>query len=173
MSVISIVCIILLVIGLLFLIKLYYHNKLSLSLRRQYPSSVDRVAPTTQDELLALVRSGSKLTLVGAGQTFWGPSGDGHFPGCTQVDLQNFKDIISFDKKVVTVQAGCTWKDVLKFLSPKGYSVRAMQSYSDFTIGCSISVNCHGQDLRHNPVYFSIRNLRIMIPNGEIIRLSR
>jgi len=155
---------------------LYYHNKLSISLRRRYPRSFNRVAPTSQEEILALLRSGSKLTIVGAGRSMGGQTflgGSGHSPGSIQVDLQNFKDIISFDKKVVTVQAGCTWKDLLKFLNPKGYSVRAMQSYSDFTVGGSISVNCHGEDLRHNPVYFSIRNLQIMLPNGEIIRLSR
>src|SRR5579885_2902582 len=125
MYIIFIVCIVIVIIGLIFLVKLYYHGKLSLSLRRRYPRSDERVTPCSQAEILTLIHSGPglKLALVGAGRSMGGQT---YYPGAIQVDLQNFKDIISFNKKEVCVQAGCTWKELLKFLSPKGFSVRAM-----------------------------------------------
>jgi len=48
------------------------------------------------------------------------------------------------ERRLLHVQAGAKWEDVIPFLGAHGLSVSVMQSDSPFTIGGSLSVNCHG-----------------------------
>jgi len=47
-------------------------------------------------------------------------------------------------RATVHVGSGATWHEVLLAFDQQGWSVDVMQSNDDFTVGGSISVNCHG-----------------------------
>ena len=51
------------------------------------------------------------------------------------------------DPPTITVQAGATWEKLINYLDKFNLSVSEMQSYYNFTVGGSISVNCHGRGL--------------------------
>ena len=76
-------------------------------------------------------------------------------------------------ERVVHAQAGATWHDVLRAIDPAGLSVAVMQSNNVFTVGGSISVNCHGWQPDHAPIASTVRALRLVTADGELLRCSR
>ena len=80
---------------------------------------------------------------------------------------------LDIKNKKVTVQAGMTWLDLQKIISPHRLAVAAMQSYNNFSIGGSLSVNVHGQDLVNNPIIKTIESIKIILSSGEIVYASR
>ncbi len=74
---------------------------------------------------------------------------------------------------VLSVQAGATWHAVLREIDRHGLSVAVMQSNNVFTVGGSISVNCHGWQPAHAPIAATVRSLRLVTAQGELVRCSR
>jgi FAD/FMN-containing dehydrogenase len=58
-------------------------------------------------------------------------------------------------------------------LDGHGLSVGVMQSNDDFTVGGSISVNCHGWQHGKPPIASTVESFRLMRADGSIIRCSR
>jgi len=71
------------------------------------------------------------------------------------------------------VQAGARWIDVIRYLDPLGYAPKVMQSNSDFSVGGSISVNCHGWQPGCPPIAHTVQSLRLMNAAGDVLRCSR
>jgi FAD/FMN-containing dehydrogenase len=71
------------------------------------------------------------------------------------------------------VGAGATWDEVLAFLDRHGRSVGVMQSNNSFTVGGSISVNCHGWQHNHAPIASTVASLRLMTADGALHDCSR
>lgn len=90
------------------------------------------------------------------------------------VDTQHLNAITAFNPelKTITVQAGALWSDVQKFLHKYHLSILVMQSYNDFSVGGSVSVNVHGRD-PHGQLIESIESLTVMIADGSLIKTSR
>jgi len=76
-------------------------------------------------------------------------------------------------RNLLRVQAGARWEDVIPFLGARGLSVSIMQSDSPFTVGGSLSVNCHGWQNDRPPVASSVESLRLLLADGRVIRCSR
>lgn len=75
--------------------------------------------------------------------------------------------------RTIIVQAGATWREVQEALDPLDLSPAIMQSYSNFTVGGSLSVNCHGDYAGHGPIVESVRSVRIVLADGSIRTASR
>lgn len=63
-----------------------------------------------------------------------------------RLDMTNFNKILGLDleRKLVTVEPGILWCDLIRLLNKYGLSPMTLQSYSTFSVGGSISVNAHG-----------------------------
>lgn len=111
-----------------------------------------------------------KVSMAGARHSM---GGQAFFRNTLVLDMTKFNQM-SLDEanKVLTVQSGATWHDIQKFLHPK-FAVKAMQSRDIFTLGGSISVNAHGMDHKSGSVGSTIRSMRLMLPDGTIVRVSR
>ncbi|CAB9497907.1 Uncharacterized FAD-linked oxidoreductase YitY [Seminavis robusta] len=48
------------------------------------------------------------------------------------------------EEDVITVGTGCTWATVIRALNPHGKSPCVLQSYCNFSVGGTLSVNAHG-----------------------------
>lgn len=93
--------------------------------------------------------------------------------GALVLDMTGFNAVeVHTDRNSMTVQSGATWHDIQNKIHPF-FAVMAMQSTDIFTVGGSISVNAHGMDHRVGAVENSIRSMRVMLPSGEIRRVSR
>lgn len=77
------------------------------------------------------------------------------------------------DGTTLRVQAGAVWSDVIRYLDPRGRSVEVMQSDSPFSVGGSLSVNCHGWQHLHQPIASTVLAMTVMKPDGTVTRCSR
>jgi len=131
------------------------------------------IIPTSIEELQTIVRSSTlPISIAGACYSQGGQTG---YPHGIVIDMKKLNNIVAFDKikKTITVQAGATWYDVQRYIDPYNLSVKAMQSYNNFSIGGSISVNAHGRDIAYGSVIHGIQSVEIMLANGEIVSANR
>lgn len=123
-------------------------------------------------ELLARARA-EKLPVSIAGARH---SMGGHTiaPDGIVIDMRPLKAMkLDEAREVLWVQAGATWDDVIPFLDARGRSVIVMQSNSSFSVGGSLSVNCHGWQRGLPPIASTVESFRLMKADGEIVRCSR
>ena len=92
-----------------------------------------------------------------------------------QIDMRSMNRVIHFDpdKKTITVEAGITWRDIQDVIDPHGLSVMTMQTYANFTVGGSLSVNVHGRYIGFGPMILSVLSIRIILADGSDILASR
>jgi FAD/FMN-containing dehydrogenase len=89
--------------------------------------------------------------------------------------MRGLRRVVRIDPaaRCARVQAGATWRDLQERLDPLGLAVQVMQSYSNFSIGGSVSVNCHGRYVGKGPVVNSVRALQLITADGQVRELSR
>jgi FAD/FMN-containing dehydrogenase len=89
-------------------------------------------------------------------------------------------DMLPFDRmelmereRVLRVGAGARWSRIIPYLDRRGFSVAIMQSNDNFSVGGSLSVNCHGWQHDHAPIASTVEAFRLMKADGAIVRCSR
>lgn len=128
----------------------------------------DYQAPTTLEELKELVIHSTLPISVGGGRFSMG--GQTASSGSLHIDMRGLNKIedLSVETKTITVQAGVRWCDIQRLIDPHDLSVKIMQSYANFTIGGSLSVNAHGRYVGLGPVILSVLSIDVLLANGEI-----
>lgn len=129
--------------------------------------------PRSTDDVRAALRTWTGTVSIGGGRFSMG--GQIAAPHSLHVDMRGMKEVVNFDaaRKAIRVQAGMTWRDLQDVIDPYNLSIRTMQSYSNFTIGGSLSVNCHGRYVGRGPLINSVRALQLVTANGEVLEISR
>ncbi len=125
------------------------------------------------DDIQRVLKASWKGVSVGGGRYSMG--GQTAFPGGIQVDMRQLNQLVWMDAsaRLVRVQSGMRWRDLQTILDPLNLSVQTMQSYSNFTVGGSLSVNCHGRYVGHGAIINSVRSLQILIPDGQVLEANR
>src|SRR6266436_3179980 len=96
------------------------------------------------------------------------------YPGGIAINMLPFKGMkLDEDKNLLHVQAGAKWADVIPYLDQHGRSVAVMQSDNSFTVGGSLSVNCHGWQYGRPPIASTVESFRLMKADGSVLRCSR
>lgn len=82
---------------------------------------------------------------------------------------------IEVDRTARTYRAngGARWADVIHALDPMGFSPAVMQSNHDFGIAATFSVGAHGWPVPYGPMGATVRSLRIVLADGELVTASR
>ncbi len=122
--------------------------------------------------LLARCRAeGLKVAIAGARHTMGGHT---IYPGGVVIDMETFNRF-SLDEStdVLHAQAGARWDQIVPYLNHRGRSIRIMQSNNSFTVGGSVSANCHGWQPNCPPIASSVERFRLLKADGEIVRCSR
>lgn len=90
------------------------------------------------------------------------------------IDMSHFDSVLSFSKteKTITVQSGITWRKVQEFIDPHNLSMKIMQTYANFTVGGSLSVNVHGRYVGEGPIILSVKEIKLVLANGEQVTAS-
>ena len=112
-----------------------------------------------------------RVSIAGARHTMGGHT---IYPGGIALNMQPF-NAMSLDETtgVLHVQAGARWDQIVPYLDARGRSVAIMQSNSSFTVGGSISANCHGWQPNRPPIASTVLNMRVMTADGAIVHCSR
>lgn len=115
------------------------------------------IAPTTTIQIVAAVKTHAGPISIGGGRYSMG--GQTATERALHIDMRSFDSIVHFSEtdKEITVQAGITWRKIQEFIDPYNLSVSIMQSYANFTVGGSLSVNVHGRYIGKGPVILSVK----------------
>src|SRR5271154_1845181 len=112
-----------------------------------------------------------KVSIAGARHSM-----GGHviYPDGIVIDMLPFNRMeLDGTNLVLHVQAGARWSEVIPFLNKHGLSVEVMQSNDDFSIGGSLSVNCHGWQFNRPPIDSTVESFRLMLADGKNVKCSR
>lgn len=128
--------------------------------------------PRSVADIVRLLRASDAPLSIGGARCSMG--GQTACPGSLHVDMRGLQGVgIDPIAMRARVQAGARWRDLQDRLDPLGLSVRIMQSYANFTIGGSLSVNCHGRYVGRGPLVNSVRALQLVAADGRLLELSR
>ena len=137
------------------------------------PVTVKRIVkPITINEITSEITSTTGPISIGGGR--YSQGGQTSYPDSLHFDMRSFNKVIDFDKdkKIITVQTGITWRDLQTFIDPYDLSVKIMQTYANFTVGGSLSVNVHGRYIGEGPLVHSVVSLKLILANGTVITAS-
>lgn len=96
------------------------------------------------------------------------------YPGGITLDMRTFNHLsLDEPKRILTVGAGARWFEIIPYLDARGYAVTIMQTNNDFSVGGSLSVNCHGWQNNLPPIASTVESFRLLTASGEIVRCSR
>lgn len=128
--------------------------------------------PLTIEELRQMIRNSDKPVSIGGGRFSMG--GQTASYQSIHIDMRELNRIIEFSPqhKKIKVEAGIRWCDIQRVVDPEGLSVKIMQTYANFTVGGSLSVNVHGRYIGAGPLVLSVRSLDIILANGELRHVS-
>lgn len=128
--------------------------------------------PTTVEEVQDALRRHDGPVSLGGGHFSMG--GQTASPGSLHLDLRGLDRVVSFapQERTIRVQAGVRWCDLQRFVDPHGLSVAIMQTYANFTVGGSLSVNVHGRYVGQGPLVLSVRSLSLVLASGERVEAS-
>jgi FAD/FMN-containing dehydrogenase len=130
------------------------------------------IEPTTTDEIVAAVRTHAGPISIGGGRYSMG--GQTATPGALQIDMRHFNRVLVFDSvgKTITVQAGIRWRQIQERIDHANLAVKIMQTYANFTVGGSLSVNSHGRYVGLGPLIRSVRSIQVVLADGTIVDAS-
>ena len=133
------------------------------------PTEVRQVVrPETVQQVVDAVRTSTGPISVGGGRFSMG--GQIASPGSLHLDMRSLNQVVTLDagERWIRVQAGIRWCDIQRAVDPHDLSVKIMQTYANFTVGGSLSVNCHGRYVGLGPFVLSVRAIKLVLPDGSV-----
>jgi len=122
-------------------------------------------------------------------------------PGALLLDLSEYRGVefteVHRAARTIRVLSGTTWAEVqeaangeglrpesypasfaqrdadLESYRPSSLAVKVQQSSTIFSVGGSLSVNCHGRDKEFGDIISTVRSFRIMLADGRVVAASR
>lgn len=138
------------------------------------PIQVGReIQPQTIEEIVEAIENSRGPISIGGGRFSMG--GQTAYENSLHIDMRKFNKVLHLDtvRKQVTVQPGIVWRSLQRVIDPHNLSIKIMQTYANFTVGGSISVNCHGRYIGHGPIVSSVLAIKVVTASGQIITASR
>jgi FAD/FMN-containing dehydrogenase len=131
------------------------------------------VEPRTVQDVASIVAGNAGPISIGGGQFSQG--GQTSCDDALFIDMRTLNRILRIDaaERTITVESGATWRQIQEAVDPLDLSPAIMQSFCNFTVGGSLSVNCHGDYAGLGPVIESVRSIRIVTADGAIQTADR
>jgi FAD/FMN-containing dehydrogenase len=137
------------------------------------PIVVDSVAvPQTVDEVRELVREYHGPISIGGGRYSMG--GQIATEHTLHIDTRALNRVVALSpsERTITAEAGITWRKIQEAIDPHNMSLKIKQTYSNFTVGGSLSVNAHGRYVGQGPLIGSVQSLKVVLTNGDLVEAS-
>jgi FAD/FMN-containing dehydrogenase len=146
-------------------------NKTQVAELWHIPSDPREAEDQLRELLLRAQASHLRVSIAGARHSMGGQT---IYPGGIEIDMLPFKAMkVDEDRNLLHVQAGAKWAEVIPYLDQHGRSVQVMQSNNSFTVGGSLSVNCHGWQYGRPPIASTVDSFHLMKADGSVLRASR
>ncbi|MDO8572753.1 MAG: FAD-binding protein [bacterium] len=129
------------------------------------------IVPHTTEEIAQAVKNNNHVSIGGGRNSMGGQTASER---AVQIDMREYNKILNFSTttKEITVQSGIRWRDIQDYIDSYNLSVKIMQTYSNFTVGGSLSVNVHGRYIGLGPIILSVKKFIIVLADGSIIEAS-
>jgi FAD/FMN-containing dehydrogenase len=129
------------------------------------------IVPHTEAEIAEVVKNNDHVSIGGGRNSMGGQTAS---EKAVQIDMREYNKILDFSttSKEITVQSGIRWRDIQDYIDPYDLSVKIMQTYSNFTVGGSLSVNVHGRYMGLGSIILSVKKFRIVLAGGEVVVAS-
>ncbi len=126
------------------------------------------IVPHSEEEIVEAVKNNDHVSIGGGRNSMGGQTASER---AVQIDMREYNKILSLSTstKEITVQSGIRWRDIQDYIDPYDLSVKIMQTYSNFTVGGSLSVNVHGRYIGLGPMIMSIKSFRIVLADGSVV----
>ncbi len=137
------------------------------------PIEVETVfQPTTIEQIQEFLKKKTGKIAIGGGRYSMG--GQTALAGASQIDMRKMNKVVLLDvkNKLVTVEAGVRWRQLQEAIDPHDLSIKIMQTYSNFTVGGSLSVNVHGRYIGQGPIIRSVESIKLVMADGHIEEAS-
>ena len=130
------------------------------------------ITPTTTEEIVEAVRRHPGPIAIGGARHSMG--GQIATDGALHIDMRPFDRILEFssERKTITVQAGTRWRQIQERIDSANLAVKIMQSYANFTVGGSLSVNGHGRYVGLGPLISSVKSLHVVLADGSVVEAN-
>jgi FAD/FMN-containing dehydrogenase len=146
-------------------------NAVSVSQIWDIPSDEPHAEAALREQLLLASTDHLRVSIAGARHSMGGQT---IAPGGMRINMLPLKSMTLDEKTdVLHVDAGARWADVVPYLDHYGRSVGVMQSDNNFTVGGSLSVNCHGWQYDRPPIASTVESFHLMKADGTVVRCSR
>jgi FAD/FMN-containing dehydrogenase len=125
------------------------------------------VQPTTEAEIVELVKNSKRLRLFGSGHSFNG----GVLADDILMSLDRYSGVIWKDRetKQMAVRAGTRVRDVIKALLDEGLAFAAQPSHDAQSIAGTLSTDVHGTGRNWGFISESVVSLKLVDGKGEIL----
>lgn len=129
---------------------------------------VQRESPRNVAELKEVVRRAKSVAVVGAGFS-QGLQAVPCAEDAVQICLDAWADtrVQLTDSGSAIIPAAMRWEEVQAQLASQGYALKVAQASPVFSVGGSVSVNCHGWDIRSGTLGDTINRLWIVDADGN------
>src|SRR5262245_55186873 len=137
------------------------------------PTYVARVVtPTSVEEVAAALRESTGPVSIGGGRFSQG--GQVSYPDSVHLDMRELNRVVSLDVagKRIVVEPGITWREIQEVIDKHDLSIKIMQTYSNFTVGGSLSVNVHGRYIGEGPLVRSVESIKLVLADGSVVTAS-
>ncbi len=115
--------------------------------------------------------TGRRISIGGARHSMGGQS---LYPHGLSVDMRGYRSLsLDTAADILHAGAGAIWSDILVYLDPFGRSVDVMQAYANFSVGGSLSVNCHGWQPDQGPIAATVEGFSLFTADGTVRHCSR
>lgn len=134
---------------------------------------VERViVPRSERDVVDALRNHPGPISIGGGRYSMG--GQTATDGALQLDMRGLDQVLEFsvERREIRVQSGITWRALLAYIDPYDLSPQIMQSYANFTVGGSLSVNVHGRYVGEGPIVGSVKAIRVVLADGRVVDAS-
>ena len=130
------------------------------------------VTPRSVEEIVSAIRSSSGPIAIGGGRFSMG--GQTAIDYGLQLDMREYDQVVAFsaEDREITVQSGISWRELQEYIDPYDLSVKIMQTYANFSVGGSVSVNVHGRYIGHGPVISSVKAIELVLADGSVVRAT-
>ena len=127
------------------------------------------ITPTTTAEISEAVRRHDGPISIGGARHSMG--GQIAAAQSLHIDMRRFNRVLAFspEARTIRVQAGTTWRQIQERIDPSDLSVKIMQTYANFTVGGSLSVNGHGRYVGLGPLIRSVRSIELVLADGSVV----
>jgi len=111
------------------------------------------------------------ITIAGAQHSMGGHT---IYPNAIVLNMRGFR-YVQYDssQQILWTGSGTLWSEIIPYLDKLGKSVSVMQSNNSFSVGGSISVNCHGWQPDASPIASTVVSFRLITADGKLTTCSR